>query len=275
MAVNFTKMHGLGNDFVVLDAMDAPIALGPEAIRRIADRHFGIGCDQLLVIGPAQGNGVDAVLRIFNTDGSMAEQCGNGVRCVADFLHNRRGIRRDPIALQTGAGRIEVHADVGGWRVNMGVPQFDPARIPVLTDRRQATYRIDVPGGPVEVRALSMGNPHAVLAVADVDAAPVQTLGPAIEQSGLFPRGVNVGFMQILGKGQVRLRVWERGVGETLACGSGACAAVVAGRLHDGLEPRVDVGLKGGHLQIRWAGEGEPVWMTGPATTVFEGRFDL
>lgn len=274
MAIDFTKMHGLGNDFVVLDALDGPIVLDPEAIRRLADRRFGVGCDQVLVIEPAKDNGADAKLRIFNTDGSVAEQCGNGVRCVADFLHRRRGIRRDPIALDTGAGRIEVHADGEGWRVNMGVPEFDPSRVPVRADRRQASYRIDVPGGTVEVSALSMGNPHAVLTVADVDAAAVGMLGPAIQQSGMFPRGVNVGFLQILDKGRVRLRVWERGVGETLACGSGACAAVVAGRLHDGLEPRVDVGLKGGHLQIRWAGEGEPVWMTGPAATVFEGRIE-
>jgi diaminopimelate epimerase len=272
--MNFTKMHGLGNDFVVLDALDGPIHLGPEAIRRLADRRFGIGCDQVLVIEPSKGNGADAKLRIFNTDGSVAEQCGNGVRCVADFLRSRRGMGRDPIVLDTGAGRLDVYADGDGWRVNMGVPEFDPARIPLRSDRRQVSYRVDLPGGAVEVRALSMGNPHAVVTVDDVDAAAVSTLGPAIQQSGMFPRGVNVGFLQILDKGRVRLRVWERGVGETLACGSGACAAVVAGRLHDGLEPRVDVGLKGGHLHIRWAGEGEPVWMTGPAATVFEGRIE-
>jgi len=273
MALNFTKMHGLGNDFVVLDGLDSPIVLAPDSIRRLADRRFGVGCDQLLLLGPP-GSGADARLSIFNTDGSVAEQCGNGVRCIAEFLRRRRGLRADPVKLETAAGRIEVFADPAGWRVNMGAPEFDPARIPLKADRRRDSYRVDLREGPVDVHVLSMGNPHAVLVVADVVGAPVGTLGPAIQQSRQFPRGVNVGFLRIIDAGHVELRVCERGVGETLACGSGACAAVVAGRLYHGLEPRVDVGLKGGHLRIDWVGEGEPVWMTGPATTVYEGRID-
>jgi diaminopimelate epimerase len=273
MTIPFVKMHGLGNDFIVLDALRDPIPLDSAAIRRLADRRLGVGCDQVLLVGPG-GSDANARLRIFNADGGEAELSGNGVRCVAEYLR-RRHAHAGPVKLETAAGRIEAIADGGGWRVNMGVPEFEPARIPLRAPRRDGSYRIDLDAGAVEVHALSMGNPHAVLVVGDVDSAPVATLGPAIQQSGLFPEGVNVGFMQILGGGRIRLRVYERGAGETLACGSGACAAVVAGRLHGGLEQQVDVGLKGGHLQIRWAGEGEPVWMTGPATTVFEGRIDL
>jgi diaminopimelate epimerase len=274
MEREFTKMHGLGNDFVVFDGIDNPIRLDAEALQRLADRRLGIGCDQVLVLENA-GTSADARLRIFNADGSEVEQCGNGMRCVAEYLRRRRQVCSDPVRLETGAGRIEVFADGCGWRVNMGVPEFDPARIPLNAGRRSEVYRIDLAEGPVEVHALSMGNPHAVLVVPDVRNARVETLAPALQKSGAFPRGVNVGFMEVVAVDRVQLRVYERGVGETLACGSGACAAVVAGRLYDGLEPEVDVGLKGGHLRIRWAGEGEPVWMTGPATTVFEGRIDL
>lgn len=267
-------MHGLGNDFVVIDGAAAPVRLDAAAARRIADRRFGIGCDQLLLIEPPGSQDATARLRIFNTDGSEAEQCGNGVRCVAEYLRARGRAPAGRVLLETGAGRTEIVATDEGWRVGMGVPEFDPARIPLAAPARAPRYRVELPGGAVEVHALALGNPHAVLPVPDVDAAAVGELGPAIQQSPLFPRGVNVGFMQVLNPAAISLRVCERGVGETLACGSGACAAVVAGRLHHGLAATVTVGLKGGSLRIDWAGEGEPVWMTGPATTVFEGRIE-
>jgi diaminopimelate epimerase len=274
MQLKFAKMHGAGNDFVVLDGIDRPPALTPEQYRHLADRRFGIGCDQVLVLEPPAGGRAHARMRIFNTDGSEAGQCGNGVRCAAEFLR-RRGLAATPVVLETGDTIVEAYGLDGGWSVNMGCPEFDPVRIPLRVDGRRDTYRLALPGREVEFAALSMGNPHAVLVVPDVDAAPVAEIAPAIQASGMFPHGVNVGFMQVLDPGHVRVRVYERGVGETLACGSGACAAVVAGIMNSGLAGEVDVGLKGGHLRVRWSGPGEPVWLTGPATFVFDGCIEL
>jgi diaminopimelate epimerase len=259
---------------VVLDGRDRPLALAPETCRRLADRRFGIGCDQVLVLEPPAGGKAQARLRIFNADGTEAGQCGNGVRCAADFLR-RHGLDTTPIVLETGDSSVEVYGADGGWRVNMGRPAFDPARIPLKADERRDLYRLALPGSEVRFAALSMGNPHAVLTVPDVDSAPVAGIAPAIQKSGIFPEGVNVGFMQVIDPGHVRVRVYERGVGETHACGSGACAAVVAGIRNNGLDSDVDVGLKGGHLKVRWSGPDEPVWLTGPAALVFDGHIEL
>lgn len=275
MLLKFSKMHGLGNDFVLLDAMETPLPLSPDQRRRLADRRFGIGCDQLLILEPPQGAGSSARLRIYNTDGSEAAQCGNGVRCAADFLRRHRAVQDSPIVLEIPGGSVQVYGAEGGYRVNMGAPQLEPARIPLDMPSLQPIYRLQLPEGEVEFAALAVGNPHAILVVPDVDAAPVAAIGAAIQSSGAFPAGVNVEFMQVLDPGHVRVRVFERGVGETLACGSGACAAAIAGILNNGLDSDVDVGLKGGHLQVRWTGPGEPVWMTGPAAAVFDGRIDL
>jgi len=276
MELDFTKMHGLGNDFIVINALERTVQLTGEQIRFLADRHFGVGCDQLLMIEPAGTAGADVRYRIFNADGREAGQCGNGARCIADFLHREEIITNDVITAETARGLIRIHRQAdGGYRVNMGTPAFDPADIPLRADRRRDSYAIDLPESRLEVFALSMGNPHAVLLVDDVDTAPVASLGPQIQRQSLFPEGVNVGFMQILDRTHVRLRVFERGAGETLACGSGACAAVVAGITAGRLDKQVDVGLKGGHLQIGWDGGNEPVWMSGPAIMVYKGRIEL
>lgn len=269
-------MHGLGNDFVIFNGLERAIELVPDQIRAIADRHFGIGCDQVLIIQPSSDPGLDIRYRIFNADGGEVEQCGNGARCVADYLVRRKYVSGKSITAETMNGTITVYIeDEDRFRVNMGIPRFEPADIPMDAGQRRTCYSVDLSCGTTRLLALSMGNPHAVLQVADVMQAPVTTLGPEIQENALFPQGVNVGFMQVLDPAHVRLRVYERGAGETLACGSGACAAVVAGYLDNKLENEVDVGLKGGHLLVRWAGEGEPVWMTGPATTVYEGQISL
>ena len=276
MPVAFTKMHGLGNDFVVFDGVNQTISLTPEKVRRIADRHFGIGCDQVLLVERPQHADADFRYRIFNADGGEVEQCGNGARCFARFVRDRGLTAKDEIAVETLAGVIypRIEAD-GQVTVNMGVPRFEPREVPFDAPQRQAVYDLDVSGTGIEVSVLSMGNPHAVQRVQDVDRAPVATLGPLIERHPRFPKGVNAGFMQVMDRARIRLRVYERGAGETLACGTGACAAVVAGRLRGWLDERVLVELPGGALRVAWRGEDEPVWMTGPATTVFEGSIDL
>lgn len=274
--MNFTKMHGLGNDFIVLDALDAPIALDPEAIRRLADRRFGIGCDQVLVLEPAPAGEADAVLRIFNADGGEVDQCGNGARCAADYLIRHGYVTGRSVTLKTRSWHVQVqHDDANSYRVNMGVPRFDPAEIPLRVPERRSTYSLMLPAGRVEFSALSLGNPHAVIAVEDVAEAPVAAVGAAMQDHEMFPRGVNAGFMQIDDPAHIRLRVYERGAGETKACGSGACAAVIAGRMRRDLGEDVEVGLPGGRLEVHWRGEGEPVWMTGPAVTVYQGRTEL
>ena len=276
MRLKFTKMQGLGNDFVVLDAMRAPVELSRDQLRWIADRHFGVGCDQILQVEKPRGAGTDFYYRIFNADGGEVEQCGNGARCFVRFVRDAGLTDKREIRVGTLAGVIvpRVEAD-GQVTVDMGVPEFEPARIPFKAERRALTYALDVGGTTVEVSALSMGNPHAVQMVADVERAPVSTEGPALETHARFPQRVNAGYMQVVDRRHIKLRVFERGAGETLACGTGACAAVVAGIERGLLEPRVTVTTRGGDLGISWQGEGMPVLMTGPAVAVFTGELEL
>ena len=276
MRLKFTKMHGLGNDFVVLDATRAPLALDRDQLRFLADRHFGIGCDQILQIEPPRSPDTDFYYRIFNADGGEVEQCGNGARCFVRFVREQGLTDKTEIRVGTQSGVIvpKLEAD-GRVTVDMGVPQFEPARIPFLAERRALTYQLEVGGAAIEISALSMGNPHAVQLVKDVDAAPVLTQGPAIEAHARFPQRVNAGYTQIIDRGRIKLRVYERGAGETLACGTGACAAVVAGIQRNLLDDSVVVATRGGDLGISWQGEGKPVLMTGPAVTVFSGEVEL
>jgi diaminopimelate epimerase len=275
-ALAFTKMQGLGNDFVVVDATTRPFDLSPAQIRMLADRRFGVGCDQVLVVEPPLGPGVDFRYRIFNADGGEVEQCGNGARCFVVFVRARGLTDRREIRVETRSGVIVPRLeDDGQVTVDMGVPRFAPETVPFVGGTGAPVERLDVDGTVLEVSVLSMGNPHAVQIVADVDAAPVATQGPRIEGHPRFPSRVNAGYMQVLDRDNIRLRVWERGAGETLACGTGACAAVVAGRRRGCLDARVTVATRGGALVIRWDGEGRPVWMTGPAAIVFEGRWPV
>ncbi len=275
MRVAFTKMQGAGNDFVVFDGVNQRIALTPEQIRRLADRRFGVGCDQVLVVERA-ANGADFRYRIFNADGGEVEQCGNGARCFVRFVHDHGLTAKDEIQVETLAGLIRPRLESdGGVSVDMGVPRFEPRDVPFDAESRQPLYDLAVDGQTLQVSVLSMGNPHAVQVVADVDAAPVNTQGPKIERHPRFPKRVNAGYMQVIDRRHIRLRVWERGAGETLACGTGACAAVVAGRQRGLLDDTVKVSLPGGTLTVSWPGEGRPVVLTGPAVTVYEGTIDL
>ena len=276
MRLRFTKMQGAGNDFVVIDATREPFALGPDQLRFLADRRFGVGCDQILVVEPPATDDTDFRYRIFNSDGGEVQQCGNGARCFVRFVHDHGLTGRSEIRVGTAAGVIvpRLEAD-GSVTVNMGAPILDPGRVPFLADGPAPTHVLDVAGRSLEVGVVSMGNPHAVLLVDDVDTAPVEVLGPAIENHARFPERVNAGFMQVIDRHRIRLRVHERGAGETLACGTGACAAVVSGVLRGLLESPVTVLARGGQLLIRWAGEGQPVLMTGPAVRVFDGEIDL
>jgi diaminopimelate epimerase len=276
MRLKFTKMHGLGNDFVVLDATRAPLALTRDQLRRIADRHFGVGCDQILQVEKPRSPDTDFYYRIFNADGGEVEQCGNGARCFVRFVRDQELTDKTEIRVGTLSGVIKPRLEADGRiTVDMGVPEFEPARIPFKAESRALTYRLDVGGRDVEIGALSMGNPHAVQVVADVDRAPVLTEGPAIEVHARFPQRVNAGYMQIVDRSHLKLRVYERGAGETLACGTGACAAAVAGMQRQLLDRRVIVTTRGGDLGISWEGEGKPVLMTGPAVTVFAGELEL
>ncbi len=262
----FTKMEGAGNDFVVIDATKEPFALDAAQLRRIADRHFGVGCDQILVVEPARGGDADFRYRIFNADGGEVEQCGNGARCFVKFVHARGLTARREIRVETLAGVIAPRLEADGEvSVCMGPPRLESPLVQV----------IDVDGTQVEVVILSMGNPHAVQRVADVDRAPVATQGPRIERHARFPNRVNAGYMQVLDRHAIRLRVYERGAGETLACGTGACAAAVSGIARGLLESPVTVAARGGTLTVSWAGEDNPVWMKGPARAVFEGVIEL
>jgi diaminopimelate epimerase len=275
MALRFSKMHGLGNDFVVIDGVRQQVTLDAAQVRRLADRHTGIGCDQLLLVEPPPDQSVDFRYRIFNADGGEVEQCGNGARCFARFVRDQGLCDKTALRVATRAGVLELRHEADGQvTVDMGVPEFEPARIPFTVAARATTYRLDTELGEVTFGAVALGNPHAVLRVDDPDRAPVTTLGPLLESHPDFPRRVNVGFLGVVDRGHVRLRVFERGVGETLACGSGACAAVVVGRQQGLLDARVTVDLTGGRLVISWPGEGEPVQMTGPATHVFEGEIE-
>jgi diaminopimelate epimerase len=276
MKLPFSKMHGLGNDFVVLDGITQNINLSAEQYRFLADRHLGIGCDQILLIEKPRRNAADFRYRIFNSDGGEVEQCGNGARCFVRYVHAHGLTDKTEIRVETECGiivpRMEANGEVS---VNMGVPRFEPQEIPFLTDHRASVYLLSLADKIIEISALSMGNPHAVQVVADVDGAPVALDGPQIERHASFPKRVNAGFMQVLDRGHIKLRVYERGAGETLACGSGACAAVVAGIQRGILDSTVRVTTHGGDLAIHWGGEGRPVMMSGPAMEVFQGVIEL
>jgi diaminopimelate epimerase len=276
MKLRFSKMHGLGNDFVVIDGVRQTIALTPAQIRFLADRHFGVGCDQLLLVERARRPDVDFRYRIFNADGGEVEQCGNGARCFVRFVHEQGLTEKREIRVETLGGVISPRLEADGQvTVDMGVPVLEPARIPFVSTSAEVVQPLDVDGRRVDITAVSMGNPHAVQVVADVDAAPVAAQGALIEAHPRFPQRVNAGFMQVAGRRQIRLRVFERGVGETLACGTGACAAVVAGILRGLLDSPVRVETRGGELSIAWQSIGAPVSMTGPAVTVFTGEIEL
>ena len=279
MRLEFTKMHGLGNDFVVIDLVTQRLRLEPALIRQLADRHFGVGFDQLLVVEPPDNPDVDFRYRIFNADGSEVAQCGNGARCFARFVRERRLTRKDVLKVETASGIIELRIDERGWvTVDMGAPRFEPAEIPFRAARVQPTYTLHVAGETLVASVLSMGNPHAVQVVHDADAAPVHIQGPLIETHPDFPKRVNAGYMQVVSRSHIRLRVWERGAGETLACGTGACAAVVAGIRLGLLDERVRVTTRGGDLSIGWPADTRnppPVMMTGDAVRVFDGEIEI
>ena len=275
MRLRFSKMHGIGNDFVVADATRSPLP-SVEQIRHLADRRVGVGCDQVLLAVRPGDTDCDLGVVIFNADGSRAEQCGNGMRCMAAFARERGLVASDEITFETPGGCVLATLEDGGSvSVGMGVPRLEPDEIPIASPRRAASYRLDVDGEDVRFAAVSMGNPHAVVRVPDVESAPVARLGPALQAHPFFPESVNVGFAQPVSRDRLRLRVFERGVGETRACGSGACAAVVAGQLSGDLDASTQVELPGGMLGIRWDGEGEAVWMTGPTAWVFDAEIEL
>jgi diaminopimelate epimerase len=276
MKLKFSKMHGLGNDFVVLDGVRQSLTLTPEQLRHLADRHFGIGCDQILLVEPAVQPGVDFRYRIFNADGGEVEQCGNGARCFVRFVHDQGLTDKLEIRVETMSGVIGPRLEADGLvTVDMGVPVFEPEKIPFVSPSAEMVQPLMVRDRDVMITAVSMGNPHAVQVVADVDEAPVAKDGPLIETHPRFPQRVNAGFMQILDRHAIRLRVHERGAGETLACGTGACAAAVTGVVRGLVDSPVRVETRGGDLSISWAGAGTPVLMTGPAVTVFSGEIDL
>ena len=268
-------MHGIGNDFVVLDLISQRYRPKTNHMQQIADRHFGVGCDQILIVEPPQHPENDFLYRIFNADGSEVEQCGNGARCFAKYVTDKKLTGKNPIRVETAGGVIELHLENGGVRVDMGAPILEPANIPFKADQQATSYTLDVNGESFEIGAISMGNPHSVLRVDDVDTAPVETIGALIESHEHFPNRVNAGFMQIINRQQIKLRVYERGAGETLACGSGACAAVVYGILQGWLDERVTVNLPGGQLTIEWAGNNAHVQLIGPATYVYDGKIHL
>ncbi|RJQ48902.1 MAG: diaminopimelate epimerase [Gammaproteobacteria bacterium] len=276
MHLKFTKMHGLGNDFVVINAISQAVALTSEQIRFLADRHFGVGCDQVLLVESARSKGVDFAYRIYNADGGEVEQCGNGARCFMRFVRDQGLSAKNELVVETMYGVIRPRLEQDGQvTVSMGVPRLLPQDIPFLADQEALSYALEVEGKTYQIGAVSMGNPHAVLQVEDVQRAPVSTLGPLIERHARFPRGANAGFMRIVDRANIELRVFERGAGETLACGSGACAAMVVARLRGQVDDKVTVALPGGRLQIAWRGAGEEVHMTGPAVSVYEGEIEL
>lgn len=276
MQLSFTKMHGLGNDFVVFNAIDQPLELSARQIRFIADRRFGIGCDQVLLVEAARSADTEYYYRIFNADGGEVEQCGNGARCFARFVRDKGLSAKDILKVGTAAGEITLYHEADDLvRIDMGAPGFVPSQIPFDAPRQALTYPIELDGEAYQVGVVSMGNPHAVMLVDDVALADVERLGPLLESQALFPQRVNAGFMQVLSRSEIALRVYERGVGETFACGTGACAAVVSGIQRGLLDERVNVKVRGGELMISWRGDGAPVWMTGAAVAVFEGVIDL
>lgn len=274
--LDFTKMHGLGNDFVVIDAINQSVDLSPAQLRFLANRHFGIGCDQILLVETAFSGNADFRYRIFNADGSEVNQCGNGARCFAKFVTDNGLIDKPEITVETNAGLLELQIiEKDKIRVNMGVPRHAPNDIPLNVKTESKVYTVTVDKQEFAFGSVSLGNPHAVIEVEDVDLAPVQKAGSLIETHCLFPEKVNVGFMQIVDNHSIKLRVFERGSGETLACGSGACAAAVVGIDRNKLESPVRVDLRGGQIMIEWHGRSLPVYMTGPASRVFEGKIQL
>lgn len=277
MRLRFTKMHGAGNDFVMLDGISQKLPyLTAEKIRQIADRNFGVGCDQLLIVEPPKKPDADFRYRIFNQDGAEVENCGNGARCFALFVRQRGLTSKTTIRVETANGPLTLHIDDEDQvRVDMGLPILEPSKIPFIAESENSVYTITAGDRQFEISAISMGNPHSVALVDDTASFPIHTYGPLIEGHALFPNRVNAGFMQVISRSEVNLRVYERGVGETLACGTGACAAIVAGRLRNLLDEHVTIHLPGGTLSLSWAGEGEPIMMSGPATTVFQGQIKL
>jgi len=276
LSLQFTKMHGLGNDFVVIDAISQRVDLSPEQMKFIADRHIGVGCDQLLLVEQSQSDEADFRYRIFNQDGSEVEQCGNGVRCFLKFVHDKGLTNKQSIVVETQSGLVKVGLESNKRvKVDMGKPRFEPADVPFDAQQRQTSYQLDLNGHDVEIGVVSVGNPHAVMLVDDIDTALVDKVGPAVESHKRFPKRVNVGFMEIVDKQQIRLRVYERGVGETRACGTGACAATIIGQVWGLLDSKVNVSLPGGELLIEWQGQNHSVWMTGPAESVYEGQISL
>ena len=272
MQLHFTKMHGLGNDFIVLDAYTQPLLLSNEIIQKLSDRHLGIGFDQLLMVEASPQADCDFRYRIFNSDGGEVEQCGNGARCFARFVTENGLSTKKQIPVLTAAGRIILTLETDGQvTVDMGTPELSPDNIPFVAPTQQTTYQHTIAGHQLSFSAISMGNPHAVITVENIDTANVESIGAGFQQDSIFPKQVNVGFMQILDRKTIRLRVYERGVGETMACGSGACAAIVAGHLQGLLDDTVTVILPAGDLQIHWSGGNSAVQMTGPATTVYHG----
>lgn len=282
MLLRFTKMHGLGNDFVLLDLISQNVTIREEQIRALADRRLGVGFDQLLVVEPPDDPSTDFKYRIFNADGAEVEQCGNGARCFLRFVRDRGLTTKTHLRIGTNTGTIEARLEAdGNITIDMGEPILEPAKIPFVADSPQIVYSLDVElpvcgtTKEIELTAVSMGNPHGVILVDDAENAPVSQLGPVLEHHERFPNRANIGFMQVISRKEVRLRVFERGVGETKACGTGACAAMVAGRLRGLLDDQVEIHLNGGTLNLSWAGAGHPVKMNGPACRVFEGRLHI
>ena len=276
MKLKFSKMHGLGNDFVVFDGVRQSVSLTPEQLRYLGHRNFGVGCDQILLVEKSDKPGVDFRYRIFNSDGGEVEQCGNGARCFVRFVPDQGLTDKREILVETMRGEIRPRLEANNnITVNMGVPVFEPEKIPFVGKSDELIQQLDLGGEEVAITAVSMGNPHAVQVVADVDTAPVATQGPKIENHPRFPKRVNAGFMQVVDRHAIRLRVFERGAGETLACGTGACAAVVTGISRGLLDSPVRVTTRGGDLTIAWDGKGSPVMMSGPAVTVFTGEIEL
>jgi diaminopimelate epimerase len=276
LKLRFAKMHGQGNDFVVIDGVRQDVHIDPELARRLCNRHLGIGCDQLLLVEKPESPENDFRYRIWNADGGEVEQCGNGARCFARFVVDEGLAKSKRIRVETASGVIVPELkDSGQVAVDMGAPRFEPQDVPFVSDAAAVAYELEVDGEPIRVSVLSMGNPHAVQVVKDVEAAPVRTQGPKIEAHSAFPRRVNAGYMQVVSRTHVKLRVWERGAGETLACGTGACAAVVAGIRLGLLDSRVRVTTRGGDLLIEWPGDRAAVMMTGDAVRVFDGEIDL
>ena len=276
MKLAFTKMHGLGNDFVVIDGTRHAFGPTPVLLRHLGDRRLGVGCDQIVVLEPASAPGVDFDYRIYNSDGSEAGMSGNGSRCMGRFIREQGLSGKDRVRLRTRTTTIELQLLPDGQvRVDAGVPRFDPADLPFTAPARAPRYSVTLEGGGmIEVGAASMGNPHAVIETEDVDTAPVEAIGAALQRHPAFPERVNVGFLQVMDTGHAKLRVYERGAGETLACGSGACAAMAVGRLWGRLGPAVEMRLRGGVLRLEWGGEDEPLFMTGPAVTVYRGEIE-